>query len=177
MAHNLLYFAYGSNLHPLRLIDRVGEVVLVGAGRVCGMRLRFHKLGRDGSGKCSIVRTDQPDESVHGAVYRLSRRQVRDLDGFESRGNGYQRCRIETHVASTGLMGCFTYVAMREFVDEELAPFGWYKRLVLEGARYHGLPEAHVAQVERQLAVEDPDPHRRERERSRAIRTERFRGS
>ena len=52
MSATLLYFAYGSNLHPERLRERVPSAESLGVARLEAHVLRFHKRGRDGSGKC-----------------------------------------------------------------------------------------------------------------------------
>ena len=42
----MLYAAYGSNLHPVRLSARVRAARLLGAGSVTGWELRFNKRGQ-----------------------------------------------------------------------------------------------------------------------------------
>jgi len=54
----LYYFAYGSNLHPLRLQARLSSAQLIGTTILPGYALKFHKLGHCLSGKCNIVRTN-----------------------------------------------------------------------------------------------------------------------
>lgn len=49
-----LYFAYGSNLHPIRLEDRLGKVKLYGIGKLNYTEIHFHKTGCDSSGKATI---------------------------------------------------------------------------------------------------------------------------
>jgi hypothetical protein len=48
-----------------------------------------------------------------------------------------------------------TYVSMR--CAPGLAAANWYKQLVVEGARAHGLPDAYMAQLLRLPAHDDPD--------------------
>jgi hypothetical protein len=148
-------------------------VQLVSTGELRGVALRFHKRGRDGSGKCSVVTVEESDETVHGAVYRLTRVQVEALDRIESLGRGYERHVTEVHVASVGVRRCFTYVAMSEFVDDRLVPFSWYAELVVLGARYHGFPAEYIAGLERQIDEADPDARRSEEERVRISRMRR----
>lgn len=50
-----LYFAYGSNMDPGRMCERVGRVP---EGRRACLRdheLRFNKRGQDGKGKANVV--------------------------------------------------------------------------------------------------------------------------
>ena len=85
----MLYFAYGSNLHPARLAARVGRVPVVGTGVCAGRRLAFHKVGQDGTGKCDVPRV--AEARVYGALYELGPAEWRQLDGIEGLGAGYER--------------------------------------------------------------------------------------
>lgn len=173
-----LYFAYGSNLHPQRLHERIGDVVVDAVGELRATELRFHKRGRDGSGKCNVTTAVDPESSVFGAVYGLTADQVRRLDRFESVGVGYVRRRVTVHLAGGGQRRCFTYVAMPDYVDDRLEPFSWYRTLVCLGARFHGFPRPYLARVARQPARADPDPQRAEEERRRIgrVRSSSLRG-
>ena len=91
----LFYLAYGSNLHPLRLADRIASVALIGSLRLEGYRLLFHKKGQDGSGKCDLRFTGSATDSAYGALYTISSTQKAILDRFEGRGSGYMDTDIE----------------------------------------------------------------------------------
>jgi hypothetical protein len=54
----------------------------------------------------------------------------------------------------------FTYIAQREYVDGGLRPYDWYKALVVEGARHHGLHQAYLDLLRGVPAIEDPDAER-----------------
>jgi gamma-glutamylcyclotransferase len=144
-----LYFAYGSNLSASRMGERVPAARVVAAARADGRRLSLGKRGRDGSGKATLI--DAPDSFVWGVVYSIDPRDWRRLDQFE---RGYARVGVlvswerEQHVAAT------TYVAP-ETAPDPIA-FGWYKRLIVDGAREHGLPDAYVAELERLPERDDP---------------------
>lgn len=145
-------------------------MAFVSVGEMRGAGLRFHKVGRDGSGKCNAARHGTSGEAVLGAVYRLTREQVRILDGFESLGQGYERLVTDVRLASGRTRSCITYVAMAEFIDERLAPYSWYRALVARGARHHGFPADYLGALERWPAVEDTDERRAEQERRRLER-------
>lgn len=154
------YLAYGSNLHPVRLGERVPSARLAGVVEVTGYRLAFGKRGRDGSGKCHIVRSGHADDAVFGAVYKIDAGDRPALDAFEGHGAGY----VDAPVAVT-LDGarrvCFTYVAQPEYVDDRLRPFHWYRDLVLAGAAYLGFPSWYIDRVARTPSMADPDGERR----------------
>lgn len=154
------YFAYGSNLHPVRLTERVPSASLVGAIELARHRLRFHKKGRDGSGKCNLSRTESTVNSVHGALYELNPAHKSLLDRYEGRGAGYADERIDLQHRGREYT-CFTYLAQRSHVADNLRPFHWYKQLVVLGAKYLEFPEAYVSSIESVASMQDPDHARR----------------
>jgi gamma-glutamylcyclotransferase len=148
-----VYFAYGSNLHPDRLGERLGRVECLGVGRLVDWRLTFEKEGCDGSGKCDVV-PDADGFSVWGALYKLSLEQFTVLDEFE--GRGYERRRI-TVEGEAGAVSTETYVAVPALRKSGLWPFDWYRDLVLAGALHHGFEAGYCEAIEQTVAVPDPD--------------------
>lgn len=143
-----LYFAYGSNLSPVRMRERIAGARALGAARLAGRRLCFDKRGMDGSGKANL--RDDPHASVWGALYRFDPDEWRRLDGFEP---GYARVGVEvewrgeTRAAQTYMSGELT---------EDPVPLAGYKRWIVEGARAHGLPEAWIRWLESLPERADP---------------------
>lgn len=152
------YLAYGSNLHPLRLAERVPSARLVGTVRLAGCRLMFHKRSRDLSGKCNIYRTVNVDDYVHGVLYEMAAVHKSDLDRIEGVGYRDQPIRVTCRGRS---FSCFTYVAEPAHIDDHLRPYHWYKALVVLGAEYLGLPEDYIAGLHAVDALEDTDRERR----------------
>jgi len=159
--HPLLYFAYGSNMHPHRLQLRVPSSQAVGPAVLPGHQLRFHKRGRDGSGKCNVWRTDKPTDHVIGVVYRMQAAEKSLLDAAEGLGRGY---RVENlHVQTlhdSSIHPSFCYVAETEHIDDTLLPFSWYHELVTSGASHHGLPTDYIAQLHAISVQADSDTER-----------------
>jgi len=149
----VLYFAYGSNLHPARLAARLAAPRLLGVARLDDHVLRFHKRGRDGSGKCSI---DPGCGCVHGALYALSPSDKRTLDRSEGVGAGSTRTLVEL----PGRGAVNTYVAMADAVDDTLLPFDWYLGLVLTGARFQRFPGTYLRALGSIATRPDPDEAR-----------------
>ena len=82
----MFYFAYGSNLLRRRIEDRLGDCYLQGSGWLVGYDLRFDKIGADGSGKCSVYKSDKMSNKVYGAIFELtSAQKVRLAPGLRSR--------------------------------------------------------------------------------------------
>lgn len=138
------YFAYGSNLHPARLVERLGRVRLLSVAQLDEHALVFHKQGRDGSGKCDIVRA--PGDRVFGALYELSREALLQLDRIEGRGYQRELVRVVTWPAGA-IHDAWTYRARPVARNLGLQPAGWYSDLVLAGARYHELPQDYIARL------------------------------
>jgi hypothetical protein len=154
----LLYFAYGSNLHPLRLRKRVPSTMELDVAELAGFALRFHKLSaNDGSGKCDAYRTGQTGDVVHGVVFGIAASDKPALDALEGRGYGVHSVTVS---GSQGPHEVFTYLADADFIDAALRPFDWYKRLVIAGAELHGFPDAYVEHIRVQPDVADPNQGR-----------------
>jgi hypothetical protein len=153
-----LYAAYGSNLHPQRLRERIKSATLHGTAFLRRYSLQFHKRGQDASAKCGFSNCGQ---GLHVAVYEVNEADRRVLHGIEGVGNGYDVDEISV----PGFGKCFTYVAARTHIDELLHPFDWYRDMVLLGCRRHAFPESYCERIAALPVVEDPDPVRRERNR------------
>ena len=104
-----------------------------GRARLEDHALSFAKLGKDGSGKACFE--PATGKTLWGALYVLSAEQFDVLDRFEG---GYRRVTISVRRDDHALSSAITYQAER-FTDDPV-PFDWYKQLIVEGARAHGLP-------------------------------------
>lgn len=156
----IYYFAYGSNLHPLRLQERVPSAVLIGVAGYQGHRIVFEKRGRDGSGKCTLVNTDCDEDVSYGAIFTLDPEHKRILDRYE--GPGYRERQITVHSEGRNYT-CFSYFARSSHRSIQLLPYHWYKQLVLAGARYHRFPEYYISALESIDSIEDSDENRRQK--------------
>ena len=154
-----LYLAYGSNLHPVRMLHRIPDAQLEALVRLDGYQVRFHKRGQDGSGKCNILRTERPEDRVFGAVYSLYEDQILRLDEFE--GSGYVREELEVEVRGEAC-SVFAYVAEERWCDDELKPYRWYQQLVYWGAHFHQFPLDYLDALEEVAVIEDRSEERRE---------------
>lgn len=162
MNQTLDYFAYGSNMHLRRLSERTPSCVPLAVAELPGHRLRFHKLSPDGSGKCNIFFTGRQTDRVFGVLYRLDIDEKPLLDAAEGVSHGYNADQVQVRIGDSRRR-VHTYFADPDYIDEALRPYGWYKELVVSGARMHKLPSAYVAGLERQDALDDPDNSRAER--------------
>lgn len=163
----LYYLAYGSNLHPLRLTERLPSARLLGPVELPGYRLAFHKRGEDDSGKGNLLPADEM--TAVGALFEIAAAERPALDRFE--GEGYGVCDIRvTHAGVT--YDCFTYMAEHTHVDDDLKPYDWYKALILLGAMYHRAPAPYLHMIRAVEAISDPDEQRRQRHQALIARIE-----
>lgn len=137
------HFAYGSNLSLDRLRGRCPSASPLAVGFVRGRQLRFHKIGRDGTGKADAWRTDDPNDQVWGVIYRCLLIEKPILDGCESLDLGYQFVPVDVHVGDE-VWTTFLYEAMETAIDQSMTPAEWYARHVIDGARQHDFPRAYV---------------------------------
>ena len=154
------YLAYGSNLHPLRLMRRTPSARLLGATTLSGYALRFHKRSDvDGSSKADAYHTGDPASLLHGVVYELSPGDFPVLDRIEGVGSGYRLANVQVRCDGHSLEA-FLYVATESHVSPGLLPYQWYRDLVWTGAAFHGMPADYVTGIREHASMADPDPSR-----------------
>jgi gamma-glutamylcyclotransferase len=132
------YFAYGSNMNPVRLVEErlkpkgveMGERV---GGRLDGWQLTFNKCARKpaGSGAGNIV--PMAGAVVHGTLNALPDAGFEVLDLWEGVANGhYTRRTVPVLRADTGVeIDAITYVAL--LTGEGLRPTREYLGHLLAG--------------------------------------------
>ena len=159
MSESLLYYlAYGSNLHPVRLRERVPSAELLDVVELRSYRLAFQKRGQDGSSKCNLTLTGEASDGVHGAIYQIDSAHKPILDRFE--GNGYHDSQLTVEFDGQEY-SCLTYLARPSYIENCLKPFHWYKELIVLGAKHLRFPNAYVRSIESIESVEDPDQESR----------------
>ena len=156
------YLAYGSNLHPIRLMQRTPGVRLIGRVQLPGMRLAFNKRSVDGSAKCNLIASESSAAVAYGAVFEIPANEVAMLDQAEGLGVGYDKQTMQVSVEGT-LLDAFFYLANDSHVVTNLQPYDWYLALVLAGAQHLDFPEAYVMQIADVASQSDPSDARRQR--------------
>ncbi len=158
------YFAYGSNLSIARLQQRAPSAQRVGLFMLHSHDLRFHKPGRDGSGKCDAFETGDASHCVMGSVFKIDPAEKARLDRAEGLGFGYGEKEV-TVVDESGLkITAHTYYATK--IDGSLRPYSWYLNHVIVGAIESSIPEVYLGRIRSIVSTEDPDPERDARERA-----------
>ena len=151
-------------MSSLRIRHRISSASPISTARLHGHRLKFHKLGRDGSAKCDIQHTRNDTDVVHGVVFHMLTRDKITLDSYEGLGNGYEQKRVSIILPDDTTLEALTYYATT--IDTSLQPYHWYKEHVLRGAREHKLPEQYIGKIASIASIPDPDPASHTRELS-----------
>ncbi|WP_373988109.1 gamma-glutamylcyclotransferase family protein [Duganella sp. BuS-21] len=152
----IYYLAYGSNLHPARLVARVPSARVVGVVEMPGFVLAFHKRSVDSSGKCLLYSEQGASHKAFGVLYEFDAHDKANLDAVEGKGKGYIEKLVQFHLNGQTYTP-YIYIAESTHIDGTLIPYHWYKSLVLIGARYHGFPPEYVATIEATPSKRDPD--------------------
>ncbi len=152
----MLYFAYGSNLSVRRMCRRIPSARPLGPALLPGHRLAFHKVGRDGSGKCDAASSRRREDRVHGVLYWFAPQHKTVLDEHE--GPGYTQQQVVVTRRDGTRHAAYLYSATE--IDANLRPFAWYLEHVVRGACEHRLPRRYLASLLATVAVADSDPTR-----------------
>ena len=110
----MTYFAYGSNMLARRLTDRsrAPSAVACGVARAPGFVVRYHKVGADGSGKCTLIATIDNAAAAFGVVYEMTNADAVRLDRVEGvHTGGYIRRSIQLRLRDDRRAEAMTYVA------------------------------------------------------------------
>jgi len=150
----IVVFAYGSNMHPERMLARVPAAVPRGRARLAGHRLVFNKRGRDGSAKANLAA--DPGARVWGVLWEMAAEALAELDPHEG---GYERVRMTAEADGGCALEVEVYVSAR--LTDDPTPYDWYLEHVLRGARAHALPEEYVAWLEAVVARSDESAEER----------------
>ena len=139
-----LYFAYGSNLNPERIRQRIPDARPVGRATLYGWKL-VERLYAD----IEKSRTSR----VEGVLYLVTTTELHRLDAYEGYPNIYNCVKVIVHAELMGSRSiryrvpAFTY-AMTEATRKERdgKPYPEDYRIVCAtGARFWGLPNAFGA--------------------------------
>ena len=148
------YFAYGSNMNPLRVRERGLSVRAVRGGRVRGLDLVFDKQSREHprSGHANLVHA--PDRHAEGVLYELvAEAEILHMDPFEKAPVNYSRevVRVET---AAGPVHAWTYFANPAARTSGVLPEASYLAHLLRGRPW--LSPAWYARLAAWPTVEQP---------------------
>lgn len=148
------HFAYGSNMDPTRIAERLKRLPQATRAYLNGYRLRFNKRakGKPGIGWANIVRGEDSD-TVYGLLYDLTEEELKKLDGFEGVIEGhYRRKTVAVQLAGGTMVPAIACVACPEWVEDNLLPTPEYLNRLLAAGDY--LPADYVAALQKQQVRE-----------------------
>ena len=137
VSKKIAYFAYGSNMSTERLRKRVPSAKPIGRAKLPDKRLTCNKKSKDGSGKANL--TDNTGYIVWGVLYEIDEIELNKLDEVES---GYIRMIMKVITDEDSQVEAHVYVSSE--ITDDARPYNWYKKLIIDGAREHQLPESYV---------------------------------
>ena len=152
----LYNFSFGSNMSSNRLSARLPNAKRVGTAILKGYELTFDMLFSDGSGKCSIQKTDKADALVYGVVYEVNADEKLILDEIE--GPGYDCVDITVELLNGQTIDTHCYIANTH--DEDVLPYDWYVKHVHRGALEAGVPKAYSDAILNRPQKSDPNKER-----------------
>ena len=135
------YFAYGSNLNIGQMMTRVGEWTVSKRAVLKGCKLKFNvRSPRWGGLTANVVKTDNADAKVYGALYRILREKLNVLSTYEGTEP------TDTPVEADGVnLQAKTYIFETSRVSGN--PPEVYLTVMLTGLRQHGYPDAVIEEV------------------------------
>ena len=157
-----------------RMRERVPNACVVGVARLEGRSLAFNKRSIDMSAKCNLLESATEGDFVLGVLFDVPADEKPALDKAEALGKGYDELAVKVVDAEGNSTDAVTYVATE--TDDQLQPYPWYKRHVIEGAKEAGFDSTYIAAIEAVITIEDPDVERSIRELSIYNGADRFTG-
>lgn len=155
-----LYFAYGSNLNPVQFKERCPDAVPKAPAELKGWRVVY--VGHSGNWQgavANIKHTGNPNDSVKGYLFRLSKSDKANLDRKEGLGRAYKhsyfgvasrneygevRLRPPSSMPQNGKTPpIFTYTRVVCNEPERL-PSQTYNNVIIHGAKYWKLGQAYI---------------------------------
>ena len=161
--NKIMIFSYGSNMYSKRLVKRVQSAEIRGIGKAQGFKIEFSKKSKDGSGKATLIRTKNKSDIIWGTISSILKKEKHLLDEAEGLGKGYNEECIPIKTETSKDICTITYIAEDSYIDKELIPYRWYKRLVIEGAEENRLPKKYIEKLKLQKAKEDKNTERAKR--------------
>ena len=141
----MLYFAYGSNMHPGQMKQRCPGCSFVAAARLRDHRLAFTRPwgAWDGDGVADILHSE--GSVVEGVVWEIAEEHRRTLDRYEEYPTAYDRKDVVVETFDGRTLTAFAYFARPL---GSFRPGRRYLQSLVDGAMAHGLSPEYVASLE-----------------------------
>ncbi len=167
---SILYFAYDEKMFFPFFKQVAPSAVCLGVAKLPGYKLYFHSHSfHDCSGKCNIVPNLQKNAVVYGVLYEISAQDKVLIEDEVKIGQANQAAELMVFPVAGLLRSAninqsgqkvLTHVACKENIYQDLVPFSWYKKRVIQGAREHHLPKEYISLLEQYACAQDPNLQR-----------------
>jgi len=131
----MLYFAFGSNLNRRQMLTRCPDAVPLERASLLGHRLAFQSP--NGSGGIATV-VPNKDATVVGALYDISRDDLKALDRYEGWPRLYRRVMLEVVGEKSGNMDAIIYLLNPPCLNADPSPM--YRDAIVQGYHDWDLP-------------------------------------
>jgi gamma-glutamylcyclotransferase len=125
------YFAYGSNMSPQRMNERLVGYKSRSLGILYDFELTFNKINHQvkGAGYANIIAAK--GKVVEGVVYEIDKTGLQILDGFEGYPNKYTRELLPVK-CNDSIIESHVYIAQLEETADDLMPEIIYLQYLLD---------------------------------------------
>lgn len=132
MNKSVFYFAYGSNMNPNRMQDRIPGARLIGPGVLRGWSVRerlYADIDRSRKGQ------------VDGVIYCITADELAVLDRYEGFPHIYGSEMVTVRLAGGGSVKAITYTMTEETKQRRSGQRypEWYRAICSLGAQAHGI--------------------------------------
>lgn len=158
-------FSYGSNLLLNRILHRTKSALVVDTHELNGFKIVFNKKSTDGSIKANIEKTDDPNDSVWGAIHKLNIKDKPILDQYENLGNGYDYYTFPLSI-NTQVKTIHAYMATDEQHLENGLPYDWYLNFVIDGSIQNNFPKTYIQKLKAIESKRDGNHNRSEKNKA-----------
>jgi gamma-glutamylcyclotransferase (GGCT)/AIG2-like uncharacterized protein YtfP len=148
----LVYFAYGSNMDPRHMQQRVPGARPLGPGRLSGFRLAFTVYSTEWEGGAANLELD-PDGHVWGVLWEVPEEEAAGLDAYQGHPTFFRREDVVVD-GPAGSVIAWTYRVAHQ--EGFVRPTDAYVNKMLGAIRMMGLPPEALDMVDR--AAHPPRP-------------------
>ena len=133
------YFAYGSNMLPKRLLERIKKYHTVFQVVLPDHEFIYNKKSIDGTAKANVKSND--GKEVHGVCFEIDEDDFAVLKKYEG---GYDQRNIVVTTKNGNKTKAVTYISAS--IDASLVASAEYKSMVVNGAKHWGLSESYISE-------------------------------
>lgn len=140
MDEKLYYFAYGSNLLIEQMVSRCSQSLPFMQGILRDHKL-VYKANPSGRGVADVI--PSKGNKVYGAVYEVTREDLKKLDKYEGRPTVYDRHTIKVETRK-GMIKCIVYLMQPQY-KYKLPEVDYFKK-IFNGYGDWALPQKHLTE-------------------------------